>query len=155
MSSTTLITRLASAGSTVGTRLIVRDTVAVDTFALLAISRMSMDYDLAEFLPHRIQIPSLNQCKHKRPNGPIKIQIAPARKMMRSCDAVIPHHVTRSSETACLGRSNFSVSAPLADVIHSGDDRSCNCPAASNLRNCSSEGCSGEPIAFHTSNASL
>src|ERR1700722_4349958 len=89
MSSTTFITRLASAGSTVGTRLIVRDTVAVDTFALLAISRMSMDYDLAEFLSHRIQIPSLNQCKHKRPDGPIKIQIAPARKMMRSCDAVI------------------------------------------------------------------
>jgi hypothetical protein len=35
-------TRLASFESTVGTRLIVRDTVAVETFASLAISRMFM-----------------------------------------------------------------------------------------------------------------
>src|SRR6266702_2181430 len=42
MSSTTFSTRLASAGSTVGTPLIVRDTVAVDTLARLAISRMSI-----------------------------------------------------------------------------------------------------------------
>src|SRR5580692_1650328 len=81
MSSTTFITRFASTGSTVGTRLIVRDTVAVDTFARLAISRMSMDRDLAEFLSHLLQIPSLNQCKHKRPSRPIKIQVAPACKI--------------------------------------------------------------------------
>src|SRR5208283_4223516 len=43
-SSITFHTRFATRGSTVGKRLIVRETVAVDTLARLAISRMIIEY---------------------------------------------------------------------------------------------------------------
>jgi hypothetical protein len=43
-SSTTFQTRLESSGSTLGTRLIARETVAVETFARRAISRMSIGF---------------------------------------------------------------------------------------------------------------
>jgi len=51
-SSTTFHTRLASWGSTVGTRLMARDTVAVETLARFAISRISIGAGTDRFGRH-------------------------------------------------------------------------------------------------------
>jgi hypothetical protein len=87
------------------------------------------------------------------------VQRTPSEETLLDRDRVIPHelsdravhHVKRSNETPCLGRSSSSTAVPFLELIHCGEVNNCNCPARSSSAYCSEVGFCGDPILFHTS----
>ena len=65
------------------------------------------------------------------------------------------HQLSLTSDTACLGRTNFNITADLVGVTQRGESSACSCPADSSAEYCSSVSVCGEPILFHASKALL